>query len=51
MKVESAKDRENRKKKRKQQEDWFEKYVLSVMEKSLETAMNQAFDEIFKGWK
>jgi hypothetical protein len=29
----------------------MEKEIFNIMEKSLKTAMDKAFDEIFKDWK
>ena len=46
----SAKSEEERKKKEKKQQDWFEAYVLSVMEKSIETALKAALNDLFKEW-
>ena len=51
MRLESASDRENRKKKKKQQESQLEKMIFSIMEKGIEEAMKQALDNIFKDWK
>ena len=42
---------EERKKKKKKQQSIKEKEIFNIMEKSLKTAMDKAFDEIFKDWK
>ena len=42
---------EEDKKKRKEQEDWLTAYVLEVMEKSAEKALEEAIDKLFKDWK
>ena len=39
------------KKKKKKNDDWLQKYILAIMEKSLKAAINQALDEITKEWK
>ena len=45
-------DREaERKKKEKKQKDWMEAYIISILQKSLEAAMREAMEDIFKGWK
>ena len=44
-------DEEKRKKKEKQQEDWLEAFVISVMQKSMKQALDAAMDELFREWK
>ena len=42
--------KEERKKKEKKQKDWLEAYIISVMQKSLEAAMKEALNDLFKEW-
>ena len=51
MRIESREDREKRKKKQKKQEDWLTAQINAILEKSLETAMKQVIDDLFKDWK
>ncbi len=37
--------------KKKKKKSVLEAEILSIMEKSLKTALDMAFDEIFKDWK
>ena len=48
MKVQSSKDKEKDKKKKK---SILEAEIMSIMEKSMKTALNKALDDIFKDWK
>ena len=41
----------NKKLKKKKRDDWLEKYIIAVMEKSLEATLNRALDEIMGKWK
>ena len=41
---------EERKKKKKKRENETEKMIFDLMEKSMKTALDAAFDEIFKDW-
>ena len=50
MRVQSTSDREKEKKKKKKQ-SILEAEILSIMEKSLKTALDKALDDIFKDWK
>ena len=50
MRVQSTSDREKEKKKKKQQ-SILEAEIMSIMEKSLKTALDKALDDIFKDWK
>ena len=45
---ESQKDRE---KKKKMKQSILEAEIMSIMEKSLKTALDKALDDIFKDWK
>ena len=47
MRVQSTSDRENEKKK----QSILEAEIMSIMEKSLKTALDKALDDIFKDWK
>lgn len=42
---------EERKKKEKKQKDWLDAYILSVLEKGMKTALDNALDDLFKDWK
>ena len=44
----SEKDREKKKKKK---QSILEAEIMSIMQKSLKTALNLALDDIFKDWK
>lgn len=46
MRVQSQSDREKEKKK-----SVLEAEIMSIMEKSLKTALDKALDDIFKDWK
>ena len=50
MRVQSTSDREKEKKKKKKQ-SILEAEIMSIMEKSLKTAVDKALDDIFKDWK
>ena len=50
MRVQSTSDREKEKKKKKKQ-SILEAEIMSIMEKSLKTALDKAVDDIFKDWK
>ena len=42
---------EERKKKDKKKKDWLEAEIMAILQKSLTTALDEAMDDIFKGWK
>ena len=42
---------EGRKKKDKKKKDWLEAEIMAILQKSLKTALDEAMDDIFKGWK
>ena len=46
-----TRDEEKRKKKKKQQETWLEQQVIAILNKSLQAALKQAMDDLFKDWK
>ena len=46
----TQKEKEKQKKKKKQQ-SILEAEIMSIMQKSLKTALNLALDDIFKDWK
>ena len=50
MRVQSTSDREKEKKKKKKQ-SILEAEIMSIMEKSMKTALDKALDDIFKDWK
>ena len=50
MRVQSTSDSEKEKKKKKKQ-SILEAEIMSIMEKSLKTALDKALDDIFKDWK
>ena len=50
MRVQSTSDRDKEKKKKKKQ-SILEAEIMSIMEKSLKTALDKALDDIFKDWK
>ena len=41
---------EDRKKKEKKQQNWLEAQIMAILQKSLKTALDQAMDDLFKGW-
>lgn len=49
MRVQSQSDREKEKKKKKK--SVLEAEIMSIIEKSLKTALDKALDDIFKDWK
>ena len=49
MSTDSKHDAE-RKKKEKKQKDWLEAYIFSVLQKSMEAALNKAVNDLFKDW-
>ena len=49
MRVQSTSDRDKEKKKKKQ--SILEAEIMSIMEKSMKTALDKALDDIFKDWK
>lgn len=44
-------EKRKKKKKKEQQDKWLEEEIFRIMEKSLQAAMNEALDNIFKEWK
>ena len=48
MSVQSTSDKDKRKKKK---QSILEAEIMSIMEKSLKTALDKALDDIFKDWK
>ena len=38
-------------KKKKKKDDWLQRYIFAIMEKSLKAAMNKALEEIMSEWK
>ena len=48
MKIRNTKDKEKNKKKKK---SILEAEIMSIMEKSMKTALDKALDDIFKDWK
>lgn len=50
MRVQSTSDRDKEKKKKKKQ-SILEAEIMSIMEKSMKTALDKALDDIFKDWK
>ena len=46
----TQKEKDKQKKKKKQQ-SILEAEIMSIMQKSLKTALNLALDDIFKDWK
>ena len=50
MRVQSASDKDKEKKKKKKQ-SILEAEIMSIMEKSMKTALNKALDDILKDWK
>ena len=42
---------EDRKKKDKKKKDWLEAEIMAILQKSLKTALDEAMEDIFKGWK
>ena len=39
------------KKKKKKKDGWLEAEIMAILQKSLKTAVDQAMNDIFKGWK
>ena len=50
MRVQSTSDRDKEKKKKKKQ-SILEAEIMSILEKSMKTALDEALDDIFKDWK
>ncbi len=50
MRVQSTSDRDKEKKKKRKQ-SILEAEIMSIMEKSMKTALDKALDDIFKDWK
>ena len=41
---------EEKKKKEKKQQDWLMAQITAILEKSMKAALNQALDDLLKGW-
>ena len=41
---------EDRKKKEKKQQDWLMAQITAILEKSMKAALQQAMDDLFKGF-
>ena len=39
------------KKKKKKKDGWLEAEIMAILQKSLKAAVDQAMNDIFKGWK
>ena len=50
MRVQSTSDRDKEKNKKKKK-SILEAEIMSIMEKSMKTALDKALDDIFKDWK
>ena len=50
MRVDSTKDKEKKKKDKKRQQSILEKEILSIMSKSMKTALDMALDDLLKDW-
>lgn len=50
MRIDNRKSKD-KKKKKKQKQSVLEKELMSLMSKSLKTALDVALDDIFKDWK
>ena len=48
MRIDSTRDKDRKKKKKKQ--STLEAEILSIMEKSLKSALDVAMDDMFKDW-
>lgn len=44
-------DEENQKKKKKKEEDWLEQQIIAILQKCMEEAMEQVFDDFMKYFK
>ena len=42
---------EDRKKKEKKDKSWLEAQIMAILQKSLKTALDEAMEDVFKGWK
>ena len=51
MRVDNTKDKEKKKKDKKRQQSIIEKEILSIMSKSMKTALDMALDDLLKDWK
>ena len=51
MRVDNTKDKEKKKKDKKRQQSILEKEILSIMSKSMKTALEMALDDLLKDWK
>ena len=47
----SQRKKQDQKRKEKREQSVMEKEIFRLIEKSAEAAVNEALDEIFKGWK
>ena len=47
----SQRKKQDQKRKEKREQSVMEKEIFRLIEKSTEAAVNEALDEIFKGWK
>ena len=51
MRYNNTKDKDKDKKKKKKQQSFLEKEILSIMSKSMKTALDMALDDLLKDWK
>lgn len=50
MRIDRTRERETEKKKKKKQQSILEKEIFSLMENSLEAALDKAVDDLLKDW-
>ena len=50
MRIDRTRERENEKEKKKKQQSILEKEIFSIMEKSMEAALDKAVDDLLKDW-
>lgn len=43
-------DQEKDKKKKKKSDDWLEALIISIMKKNMKTVLDEALNELLKGW-
>lgn len=50
MMVYNDPDKEKEKKKKKQNDDWLEAMIISIMKKNMKAVLDEALNDLLKGW-
>lgn len=50
MTVYNDTDQEKDKKKKKKSDDWLEAMIISIMKKNMKTVLDEALNDLLKGW-